>query len=81
MRILITGGAGFIASHVAEACLLQGHDVAVLDDLSTGSAAHVPPGARFYQVDVRDGKLDGVRGRAAGGGEPSRCPGQRAPLG
>jgi UDP-glucose 4-epimerase len=60
MRILITGGAGFIASHVAEACLLQGHDVAVLDDLSTGSAAHLPPGARFYQVDVRDGKLDDV---------------------
>jgi UDP-glucose 4-epimerase len=60
MRILITGGAGFIGSHIADACLAQGHDVAVVDDLSTGSAAHVPPGARFYQVDVRNSKLDDV---------------------
>jgi UDP-glucose 4-epimerase len=60
MRILITGGAGFIGSHVAAACLAQGHDVAIVDDLSTGALAHVPPGARFYPVDVRDSQIDEV---------------------
>src|SRR5262245_48927140 len=60
MRILITGGAGFIGSHVAAACLAQGHDVAIVDDLSTGSLTHVPPGARFYPVDVRSSQVDEV---------------------
>jgi UDP-glucose 4-epimerase len=60
MRILITGGAGFIGSHVAEACLAQGHEVCVVDDLTTGSRAHVPPGARFYEVDVRSPQIDEV---------------------
>ena len=60
MRILITGGAGFIGSHVAEACLAQGHEVCVVDDLTTGSRAHVPPGARFYEVDLRSPQIDEV---------------------
>jgi UDP-glucose 4-epimerase len=60
MRILITGGAGFIGSHIAEACLDQGHDVAIVDDLSTGSLTHVPARARFYPVDVRSPQLDEV---------------------
>jgi UDP-glucose 4-epimerase len=60
MRILITGGAGFIGSHIAEACLAEGHDVAIVDDLSTGSLAHVPPRARFYPVDVRGPQLEEV---------------------
>ena len=41
MRILITGGAGFIGSHLAQACLLQGHEVYVIDDLSTGSLSNI----------------------------------------
>ena len=54
MRILVTGGAGFIASHVADGCIASGHEVAVLDDLSRGSKNNLNPQARFYQGDVRD---------------------------
>lgn len=54
MRILVTGGAGFIGSHVVDACLAAGHEVAVLDDLSTGTRANLNPGARLHAVDVRD---------------------------
>ena len=52
-RILITGGAGFIGSTIADAFLGAGWDVAVLDDLSSGKRENVPAGARFYPVDVR----------------------------
>jgi UDP-glucose 4-epimerase len=52
-RILITGGAGFIGSTIADLFLRSGWDVAVLDDLSTGKRENVPAGARFYPVDVR----------------------------
>jgi UDP-glucose 4-epimerase len=54
MKLLVTGGAGFIGSHVVEAALAAGHQVAVLDDLSTGKRANVPPAARFEQIDLRD---------------------------
>ena len=54
MRILVSGGAGFIGSHVVEAYLNAGHDVAVIDDCSTGNAAHVDQRARLHQVDLRD---------------------------
>jgi UDP-glucose 4-epimerase len=52
-RILITGGAGFIGSTVADTFLAAGWDVAVLDDLSSGKRENVPAAARFYPVDVR----------------------------
>ncbi len=52
MRILVTGGAGFIASHVAEAMLAAGHEVMILDNLSTGLREQVPAGAKFVQTDV-----------------------------
>lgn len=54
MRILVTGGAGFIASHVADAYVSLGHEVAVLDDLSRGLRENVNPKARFYHGDIRD---------------------------
>ena len=52
--ILVTGGAGFIGSHVVEQLLEAGHRVAVLDDLSTGQAANLPRGVPVHVVDVRD---------------------------
>jgi UDP-glucose 4-epimerase len=54
MRILVTGGGGFIGSHVVDAFVAEGHQVAVVDDLSTGKREQVNPAARFYQVDLRD---------------------------
>ena len=54
MKILITGGAGFIGSHIAEACLADGHHVAIVDDLSTGFAGNVPAGVTLWQVDIRN---------------------------
>jgi len=55
MRILVTGGAGFIGSHVADRFLALGHEVAVLDDLSTGFREFVPRAARFVEADITDG--------------------------
>ena len=60
MRVLITGGAGFIASHVADAFLLAGHEVAVVDDLSTGFKENLDPRIRFWQVDIRTPDLPRV---------------------
>lgn len=57
MRILVTGGAGFIGSHVADAYLARGHKVVVIDDLSTGSRKNVDPIVRFYKGDIRDAKV------------------------
>ena len=54
MRILVTGGAGFIGSNVADRFVAVGHEVAVLDNLSTGRREFVPDSARFYQVDLED---------------------------
>jgi UDP-glucose 4-epimerase len=53
-RVIVTGGAGFIGSHVADAFVERGDDVLVVDDLSTGQKSNVPEGARFEQVDVAD---------------------------
>src|SRR5437763_754420 len=56
-KSLITGGAGFIGSHVARQCLSLGHEVIVLDDLSGGFEDHIPEGAEFIQGSVTDEKL------------------------
>jgi UDP-glucose 4-epimerase len=52
-RVLVTGGAGFIGSHIAEAYLRDGWEVVVLDDLSRGHERNVPKGARFVRADIR----------------------------
>ena len=53
-RILITGGAGFIGSHVADAHLSRGDQVLIVDDLSHGRRENVPSGAEFVELDIRD---------------------------
>jgi UDP-glucose 4-epimerase len=64
-RVLVTGGAGFIGSHVAEHYLRAGYAVTVLDDLSSGRRENVPAGAEFVEADVRS--LDAQRLLAEGG--------------
>jgi len=54
MKIVVTGGAGFIGSHVADVYLGAGHQVLVLDNLSTGSRQRVPQGARLVEMDISD---------------------------
>jgi UDP-glucose 4-epimerase len=54
MKILVTGAAGFIGSHVADAYVNLGHEVVILDDLSRGSKRNLNPKCRFYQCDIRD---------------------------
>lgn len=54
MRILVTGGAGFIGSHVADRYLALGHEVAILDNLSTGKRENLNPQARFYEADLTE---------------------------
>jgi UDP-glucose 4-epimerase len=56
-KSLVTGGAGFIGSHVADALVAAGHDVVVLDDLSGGFRENVPPGAAFVQGSCCDSAL------------------------
>ena len=60
MRAVVTGGAGFIGSHVAVALLARGDDVTVVDDLSNGKRENVPDGARLVVADIRDGGLGPV---------------------
>ncbi len=74
LRALVTGGAGFIGSHVADVLVAQGHSVTVVDNLSTGRRENVPEAATFVLLDitspdvaslVRDGKFDLILHHAA----------------
>jgi UDP-glucose 4-epimerase len=60
MRVLVTGGAGFIGSHLVDALLERGHRVSVLDNLTTGLRSQVPNEASFHELDLRD--AEGVAG-------------------
>ena len=57
MKCLVTGGAGFIGSHVVDALIEDGHEVVVVDNLSTGRRENLNPRARFYEVDIRSPAL------------------------
>ena len=52
MKILVTGGAGFIGSHVVNTYINLGHDVIVIDDLSSGKKEFINPKANFHQLDI-----------------------------
>src|SRR3984957_8104480 len=53
-HVIVTGGAGFIGSHLTDALLAAGNEVTVIDDLSSGSAAKVPAGATLRELDIVD---------------------------
>lgn len=54
MRVLVTGGAGFIGSHIIDALVADGHECAALDDLSSGTPENLPAGVPLFEVDIRD---------------------------
>jgi len=58
LKILVTGGAGFIGSHVVDRLVQDGHELVILDDLTTGHVEHVNPKARFYQMELDSPWLD-----------------------
>ena len=60
MKVLVTGGAGFIGSHVTDQCIAAGHEVVVVDSLVTGRLSNLNPKAKFYQVDIRSPELEKV---------------------
>jgi UDP-glucose 4-epimerase len=60
LKVLVTGGAGFIGSHVVDALIEEGHKVLVVDNLSTGKKEHLNPEATFYQLDIRSPELEDV---------------------
>ena len=60
MKILVTGGAGFIGSHLVDAFIAKGHKVVVVDNLSTGRASNLNPAAKFYKVDIAGKGLNDI---------------------
>jgi UDP-glucose 4-epimerase len=60
VKVLVTGGAGFIGSHVVDAYLDSGYEVVVVDDLSTGRLSNLNPAATFYEMDIRSPQLSEV---------------------
>lgn len=60
MKILVTGGAGFIGSHIVDALIAQGHEVAVMDNLITGRKENLNAQAKFYHVDIRDQEIENI---------------------
>lgn len=54
MAILVTGGAGFIGSHIVDKLIERGYDVCVVDNLLSGNVCNINPKSKFYQLDIRD---------------------------
>jgi UDP-glucose 4-epimerase len=60
MNILVTGGAGFIGSNVADAFIAEGHNVCIIDNFSSGKDENVNPKAKVYRMDIRDAAVDAI---------------------
>jgi len=60
MKILVTGGAGFIASNLVDSLITAGHQVVIMDDLSTGLKEYINPAAHFYQIDILAPKVEEI---------------------
>lgn len=60
MKVLVTGGAGFIGSHVVDLYVERGFEVVIIDDLSTGRFSNLNPRAKFYELDIRSPHLSRV---------------------
>lgn len=60
MKAIVTGGAGFIASHIVDALVGDGHQVAVIDNFDSGRRENLNPEAELYELDIRDKKIDEV---------------------
>jgi len=60
MNILVTGGAGFIGSHLVDKLIQKNHSLIVVDDLSTGQKSNLNPKAKFYQIKIQSPKLDHI---------------------
>lgn len=80
MKVLVTGGAGFIGSHIVDECIRTGHEVVILDNITSGTTNNLNPAATFYkmsvtdkQVDqlIADEKIEGIIHQAAQVGVPS----------
>jgi UDP-glucose 4-epimerase len=63
MNVLVTGGAGFIGSHIVDLLVEKGCTVSIADNLSTGRSENINPGAKFYNIDVRDPGLKEIVAR------------------
>ncbi|MBU1349887.1 MAG: NAD-dependent epimerase/dehydratase family protein [Patescibacteria group bacterium] len=59
-KILVTGGAGFIGSHIVDTLIQDGYAVVVVDNLSTGNKANLNPKAKFYEIDICDKKVEKI---------------------
>ena len=60
MKILVSGGAGFIGSHIVDGFLKSGHDVCIIDNLTTGQLENLNPEAKFYLMDIRSEEVERV---------------------
>ncbi len=60
MKILVTGGAGFIGSHIVDSLIEKGHEVVVIDNLITGQKANLNKKAIFYKIDIQDKKVEEI---------------------
>jgi len=57
MKVLVTGGAGFVGSHIVDQCVREGHEVVIIDDLSSGKRSHLNPAAKFVELSITDSRV------------------------